>query len=159
MKPVRLKPRSRMALILLTVLTGVVATSPASAVGYWTCSGGKWTKVGSADYPVPMKPCGYRPHVPATEIECRQIGGRWGPVGIFPQPVCRVPTLDVDRTCGDEEECEGTCLADLTTGERDRLRKGAVTLVKRGRCSKYVQTYGCMAVVRKGRVKGLTCRD
>ena len=159
MIPVRQQPRARVACILLSALMVVFVPSPASATGYWACSDGAWIKVAQPDYPVPMKECGYRPHVPATEIECRQIGGRWGPAGIFPQPVCRVSTRDVDRTCGDEEECEGTCLADLTTGERDRLRRGAVTLAKQGRCSRYVQTYGCIAVVRKGLVNGLMCLD
>jgi hypothetical protein len=98
-------------------------------------------------------------HIPETEAQCREFGGRWGPVGIFPQPICRVPTRDGGRTCGDNDECEGMCLADLTPAERDRLRRERVTLSKLGHCTPYLQVFGCLPIVKKGQVTGLTCRD
>jgi len=70
-----------------------------------------------------------------------------------------MPTHDAGRICGDDDECEGMCLADLTQAERDKLRTKRVTLSKLGHCTPYVTVFGCMAIVRKGRVTGLMCRD
>jgi hypothetical protein len=51
------------------------------------------------------------------------------------------------------------CLADLTHAERDKLRTKRSTLSKLGHCTTYLPVFGCMAIVNKGRVTGLMCRD
>jgi hypothetical protein len=159
MKSVKRQCRVLAASILVTFFLVATTSSLAAAGGYWSCSDGAWTAVGRPAYPSPVKACGSQFHVPGTEAECQEAGGRWGAVGIFPQPICRVPTHDAGRICGDNGECEGMCLADLTQVERDKLRREKVILSKLGRCTPYVQVFGCMAIVKKGHVTGLVCRD
>lgn len=145
--------------ILLTA--GIALATPSMAAGksYWDCSSGSWTAVGRPIYPQPVKSCGSRLHIPASEEECRRVGGHWGPAGLFPAPICQVQTHDGGRVCGDNNECEGMCLADLTSAERYKLMRERRALVTLGHCSPYQPIFGCIAVVEKGLVRGVLCRD
>jgi hypothetical protein len=151
--------------VLRSMLTAAViaaalgsGVSPAEAAGYWSCADGQWTAIGSPRHPKPVKTCGSEFAVPETEGECRAAGGRWGPVGIFPAPICRVPTRDGGRICGDDSECEGHCLATLTPAERREAMAGK-RFIRSGQCTPHRPVFGCMAVVEKGVVNGVICRD
>lgn len=134
------------------------ATSASHAAGYWTCADGKWVAVGGPSYVMPSKLCGSQLEIPHTQPACEQAGGRWGPAGLFPKPICKVPTHDGGRICGDTGECEGLCLAALTPAQRDLLIKRQ-KLQLLGKCTPAVPLFGCMAIVKEGFVTGLLCRD
>jgi len=145
--------------LLLPILLWAASASLASAAGYWTCSDGKWTAVGAPDYAMPLKACGAELAIPRTQAACEQAGGHWAPAGIFPQPICRMPTHDGGRVCGDAEECEGFCLAELTSEQRDQMMRKPQKLAILGKCTPVTPVFGCMAIVKQGFVTGLLCRD
>lgn len=73
-----------------------------------------------------------------------------------------MPTRDGGRICGDNEECEGLCLAELTPAQRDVVRRwtrGAQKLPILGKCTPHMPVFGCLAVVERGAVTGIMCRD
>lgn len=148
--------------VALASLLWLDGMSRAEAAGYWTCSGNTWVAVGEPQHPAPTKSCQSQLEVPNTQAACELAGGRWGPAGIFPRPICRVPTHDAGRACADEGECEGSCLAALAPAQRDiakqwpSLRKKQQIL---GKCTPVAPIFGCMAVVKEGFVTGLLCRD
>jgi len=144
--------------VLLAALLWTASTVVSQAAGYWTCSGGAWTAVGNPQHAAPLKSCGSQLNRPDTQSACESAGGKWGPAGLFPKPICRMPTRDGGRVCGDAGECEGLCLAALTPAQRDQLRKRQ-KLQLLGTCTPHVPVFGCMAIVKQGVVSGLMCRD
>ena len=162
MKIVRRTGVAPVLIILSTILLGAAGAPLAHAAGYWTCDGGTWVPVGGPPYPAPLKKCGAQLERPRTQTACEQAGGRWGPAGLFPRPICRMPTHDAGRPCGDVSECEGLCLAALTPEQRDLLvrpRDGRRKLEMVGTCTPHSSVFGCMAIVEKGFVSGIQCRD
>ncbi len=146
----------------LAILLWLLTPSASSAFGYWTCAGASWVAVGKPDYPMPIKTCGSKLEIPGMQEACEKVGGRWGPAGLFPRPICRMPTRDGGRLCGDTGECEGYCLAALTRAQFDlvmRWRGGQQKLPILGKCTPHVPVFGCMAIVRQGVVTGIMCRD
>lgn len=140
------------------VLLWAVSASVAQPPGYWTCSDGKWTSVGHPQHAPPLKICGSRLEIPRTQLLCEQAGGRWGPAGLFPKPICKIPTQDAGRICADTGECEGLCLAALTPAQRDLVNKRRKLQVL-GKCTPSMPIFGCMAIVKEGFVTGLLCAD
>lgn len=148
--------------VLLAVFLWAGGTSFSHAAGYWSCSGGAWVAVGQPQYAMPLKKCGTQLEIPRAQLGCEQAGGRWGPAGLFPKPICRMPTYDAGRTCADDGECEGLCLAELTPAQRDLVKKwtgGRQKLQVLGKCTAYAPVFGCMAIVKQGFVTGIMCRD
>ncbi len=146
---------------LLSVLSSLLLGGGASAVeagGYWACVGSDWIKVGSPAYEQPIIDCAPRMSLPGTADACTSAGGTWGPIGIFPRPVCRMPTVDAGRTCGDDGECAGTCIADLSKQRRDRVIAGGMVRTL-GRCTPARPAIGCLAVVKRGYVDTIICLD
>ena len=134
----------------------------ARATGYWTCAGGAWVPVDGPSYAAPLRMCGAQLERPRTQAACEQAGGRWGPAGLFPKSICRIPTHDAGRPCGDVGECEALCLAALTPEQRDLLVRpphGQRKLEMMGTCTPHSPVFGCMAIVEKGFVSGIQCRD
>ena len=144
--------------VLLAVLLWTGSMAASQAAGYWTCSGGAWIAVGSPQHAAPLKSCGSQLEIPRTQLACESAGGKWGPAGLFPKPICRMPTRDGGRVCGDVAECEGLCLAALTPAQRDLLRKRQ-KLELLGTCTPHMPVFGCMAIVKQGIVSGLLCAD
>lgn len=154
---------------LLTQIASLIIALIASSVageldvraaygGYWRCEAGKWLPVGEPHHPVPRKICGAVLDHAKTEAACAAVGGKWGPAGLFPKPICRTPTHDGGRPCADTDECEGFCLAPLTPKQREML-KGRRRIAIMGQCTPYVPVFGCMARVEQGYVSGLFCAD
>ena len=144
--------------VLLALLLWAGSTAVSQAAGYWTCSGGAWIAVGNPQHPAPLKSCGSQLDIPRTQLACESAGGKWGRAGLFPKPICRMPTRDGGRVCGDAGECEGLCLAALTPAQRDLLKKRQ-KLELLGTCTPVAPVFGCMAIVKAGVVSGLLCKD
>jgi len=73
-----------------------------------------------------------------------------------------MPTHDGGRLCADTGECEGLCLATLTSAQRDLVKQwthGRQKLKILGKCTAYSPVFGCMAIVKEGFVTGIMCRD
>jgi len=133
-----------------------------AAAGYWVCSGDKWVAVADPPHGMPSKRCGSKLELPTTQLACEQGGGRWGPAGLFPRPICKMPTRDAGQPCADDGECEGACLAELTPSQLDIARRWTTLRQKQqlaGKCTPWAPIFGCMAIVRQGFVTGLMCRD
>lgn len=134
-----------------------IATAAAEP-GYWRCSAGMWTAVGEPQTPAPSRVCGVEPVIPTDRTNCERAGGNWGPAGIFPKPICRVPTSDGGRACADDGECEGRCLATLTPGQRTEVQNGGRIEIL-GACTSVTPVFGCIAIVEKGWVARILCAD
>lgn len=132
----------------------------APALGYWACTNGAWHAVGWPNHPKPIRSCGEMITGPATDTKetCEAAGGTWGPIGLFPEPLCVLPTMDGGRYCRDEGECSGSCLADPTKEQNETLWSGKA-VVTGGYCSKVSPLVGCLAMVREGTVDGILCID
>jgi len=144
---------------MLTLVFFLASAGASHAAGYWTCSGGDWITVGQPTYAKPIKVCGSHLDIPHTQEACESAGGKWGRVGLFPKPICRVPTHDGGRPCADVDECEGLCLAALTPQQRDAVVRQHAKLAIMGSCTPHVPVFGCMARVNKGLVTGILCAD
>jgi hypothetical protein len=96
--------------------------------------------------------------IPRTQRACENAGGRWGRAGLFPKPICTMPTHDGGRPCADVGECEGLCLAALTPSQRDLLMQREKLEIL-GKCTPSSPVFGCMALVKEGFVSGLLCKD
>jgi hypothetical protein len=144
--------------VLLAVFLWTGSTASSQTAGYWTCTGGAWIAVGNPQHPKPLKSCGSQLEIPRTQLACESAGGKWGPAGLFPNPICRLPTRDGVRVCADVAECDGLCLAALTPAQRDLLRKHE-KLELLGKCTPVMPVFGCMAIVKQRFVSGLLCAD
>jgi hypothetical protein len=152
--------RHALSLIILWALLFCAGSGPlAQAAGYWTCAGDKWVAVGNPQYPMPITACGSRLEIPQTQAACEQAGGRWGPAGRSWRPMCKMPTHDGGRLCGDSTECEGMCLAAPTPEQRELIALKRQKLEMLGKCTAYRPMFGCMYIVRQGLVGGRLCRD
>lgn len=120
------------AVVMALLLSGclVPATTPAPAVSPTAAS------LPSTATTVPPAPTP-RPQ-PASERDCVQQGGTWGPQGKAGLEVCNLPTSDSGNSCTDVSQCEGTCLANADP---------AATM---GQCSPYTLNFGCYDIMQGG---------
>ncbi len=136
----------------------LISVGPAMAAGWWECRAGGWVGVGAPRHAKPLRACGEKPSLPRGESACRAAGGRWARAGLFPKPICTVPTRDGGRTCGDGQECEGTCLLD-TKGDRSKMFGTRPQGPATGVCTRARPVFGCMVEVTRGRIGRRICRD
>lgn len=149
----------KLVAVLAPALVGFFSfVATAEAAGHWICRDGAWVAVGGPSHPRPVRACGERSAIPKSEPECLRAGGRWGRVGIFPTPICVVPTADAGRICGDGGECEGACLAVPSAAERARIA-ARTPVALTGRCTDRRPVFGCMYRVEAGVVRGRLCAD
>jgi len=100
-------------------------------------------------------------NITSTDQEsCEAQGGKWGAVGLFPEPVCNLPTSDGGQECSNGDECEANwCIAELTDEEVKELSKEGV-IEKKGACPKWRTVVGCIYTVSNGQVQGpVLCID
>lgn len=95
---------------------------------------------------------------PADKESCEALGGKWGRIGAYPEEECNLPTSDAGKECSGYDECEGSCLADLSEDEQSKVAQGIVVYTK-GKCSAWKITVGCLTLVEEGKVSGIICID
>ena len=98
--------------------------------------------------------------IPKTQEECLAKGGKWKAVGIFPNPICNLPTTDGGKECASSNDCEGSCLAVLTEDERSMLMRGEnLDKEVEGTCTSWVRNFGCIGFVENSKVDRFLCLD
>ena len=98
-------------------------------------------------------------NIPQDKETCEMRGGEWGPIGIFPEEECNLPTSDSGKTCSNQDECEGACLADLSQKEEDKIIKQKEVIERKGKCTSWLINVGCGAHVNNGKIDGILCAD
>lgn len=79
--------------------------------------------------------------VPQSEAACLAAGGRWGPGGLFPEPLCFLPNPDAGKSCSRASDCVGTCLAESRT------------------CAPEQPIFGCYAFLDENGAEVTICAD
>lgn len=97
------------------------------------------------------------PIIPKDKESCEAQGGKWGNIGLSPEDVCNLPTSDAGKECSDSDECEGSCIAELSKRDWDKAVYGVV--YTKGKCTAWKITVGCHAFVEDGKVEGILCVD
>ncbi|MBV6782876.1 hypothetical protein KWH04_20015 [Xanthomonas campestris pv. trichodesmae] len=109
------------------------------------CSTGPATRpAAAANAPPP-------PHtVSADAAECTAKGGQLRPVGRMQIPRCIVPYADAGKTCTDNSDCSGDCLATSI------VPTGAAAA---GICQRDSDRFGCRQTVVGGKGQAALCID
>ena len=68
-----------------------------------------------------------------------------------------LPTSDAGKECSSSEECEGSCIAELSGEDWEKAIEGAVYI--KGNCTSRRIIVGCQAFVEDGKVNGILCID
>ncbi|WP_173426917.1 hypothetical protein [Xanthomonas phaseoli] len=91
------------------------------------------------------------PHtVSADAAQCTAKGGQLRPVGRMQIPRCIVPYADAGKTCTDNSDCSGDCLATSI------VPTGAAAT---GTCQRDSDRFGCRQTVVGGRGQAALCID
>lgn len=107
-------------------------------------------------------------HEPIREIKrmtvynkesCEREDGHWSIMGLSDKEGCILHTDDEGKVCSDSNQCQGMCLADLTQEEEDKLHQDKIAITKDGKCTGHTINYGCLDIVKKGKVEGMICMD
>jgi hypothetical protein len=86
---------------------------------------------------------------------CAARGGAYQRLGLLQTSVCVFPYPDGGKTCSDDSQCQGGCLADV--GHMDRpLRAGERV---KGACRPTSDGFGCSTHVKNGRALNTMCVD
>lgn len=150
----------RIAVAIVIAMTTGQAPQAAEPPGYWSCNGTEWVAVGAPEHPKPIVRCGGdgSGQGATTEELCVAAGGIWGPVGLFPEPVCTQRTIDEGRICADMGECGSSCDAVLTDEQYQSMMDGEQVLTT-GFCSGSSPLIGCHTIIVAGVVQGTLCID
>lgn len=151
----------RIAVAVVLLVTTSTTLHAAEPPGYWQCDGTKWVAVGAPEHPEPLVVCGGTgtgEGGAVTQELCEKAGGIWGPIGLFPEPICTQRTFDAGRYCADMGECAASCDAQLTKEEYQQMLDGEVVLTS-GICWGATPLIGCHAMVYAGKVDGVLCID
>ncbi|MEO7221307.1 MAG: hypothetical protein ABIY37_02455, partial [Devosia sp.] len=148
------------AMAVALAATMLQAPQAAEPPGYWQCEDSEWLAVGEPEHPQPLIACcgtGTGEAAVTPEL-CEKAGGIWGPIGLFPEPVCTQRTIDAGRYCADMGECAASCDAQLSAEEYQQMLDGELVLTG-GICSGATPLIGCHAMVSAGKVDGMLCID
>lgn len=87
--------------------------------------------------------------IPKDKQSCEEKKGIWKKIGLGPVEECNLPTEDSGKICSDSTQCEGVCLAEISSED---LRKGmrGKLLKTNGQCSAWIKVVGCRAYVHHG---------
>ena len=95
--------------------------------------------------------------VPKDKAGCEKIGGIWKKMGPRPIEECNIQTKDAGKICSGSHECEGVCLAELTSEQVRQGMKGKMFKTE-GKCSNFIKVMGCRAYVYQGWAQ-VVCAD
>ncbi len=90
------------------------------------------------------------PPRPTTEAECTALNGTWQKLGMSPTPSCNWVAVDAGKTCTDQNDCQGTCIA---------TSYQSATQTTIGTCTQMVWTVGCQSIVVNGQSSATRCTD
>ena len=91
--------------------------------------------------------------IPSSKESCEAAGGKWeGGIN-----ECNMPTKDAGKACYESNDCEGTCIAELSKEEQEKVKKEV--LYTNGKCSAWKINYGCLPFVEDGKVDRIICLD
>ncbi len=96
--------------------------------------------------------------VPNTKASCEATGGTWAAFGISPIEKCVLPASDAGKECSDSSECEGSCVAELSKEDNDKVLRGQAVSAT-GKCTSSKSVFGCFPIVTQGKVDGILCID
>jgi len=94
---------------------------------------------------------------PTDKESCEVLGGKWGRIGLSLEEGCNLPPSDAGKECSDSDECEGSCIAELSEEEWENAIHGVV--YTKGKCTAWKITVGCRDFVENGKVEGILCVD
>jgi hypothetical protein len=80
---------------------------------------------------------------------CEAVGGVWKKMGPRPMEECNLPTKDTGKECSGSNQCEGVCLADLSSEDLSKGMRGKLFRTE-GKCSSFIKVMGCRAYVYAG---------
>lgn len=100
-----------------------------------------------------------RGNIPQGKVTCEAQKGEWSRFGLAPKEQCNLPTSDAGKTCLNQNECEGACVAELSQDDQNRITKQKETVEISGRCASWLNTGGCNAYVKDGKVSEILCID
>ena len=100
-----------------------------------------------------------RDNIPQNKETCEAQKGEWGRFGLVIKEQCNLPTSDAGKTCRNQSECEGACIADLSQEDQDRITESKEVIETSGKCTPWLFTYGCNAYIKDGKVDGILCVD
>lgn len=96
---------------------------------------------------------------PKDNASCVAQGGLWGPIGLSPENVCVLPTMDAGKACSDSSGCQAACVATLNPNDYNNLVKNHIPVKTTGNCTAWKTSVGCNAYVENGTVNGILCVD
>jgi hypothetical protein len=98
------------------------------------------------------------PSAPQDQASCEAQGGRWGRIGRSPREQCNLPASDAGKQCLSSSECEGLCLADISSDQLDAVMRGKNVVHTSGKCSAWRIVVGCVPMVEDGVIRPI-CID
>jgi len=99
-------------------------------------------------------------NIPQDKETCQAQSGEWGSFGLAIKEQCNLPTSDAGKTCRNQEECEGVCIADLSQEEQERIINQKEVIETNGKCTSWLLIPGsCEGYVKDGKVDGIFCVD
>lgn len=97
--------------------------------------------------------------LPETKKDCDGRGGKWGRIGLSQKDICNPPTSDAGKRCSNKSDCEGSCIAQLSVEDEEKLKASKEVLILDGICTPYIFNVGCQPFVSNGKIEGITCVD
>lgn len=97
------------------------------------------------------------------KTSCEALGGSWGRIGLDVEESCNLPTSDAGKECLNSTDCEGSCIAELSKEDWDKLWSKVmgeeIIIYTKGKCTPWKVTVGCHAFVEDGKVEWILCVD
>jgi hypothetical protein len=102
----------------------------------------------------------YNQIISSDKKTCENAGGIWWKLGPQGEYVCNMPTSDAGKKCLDSDECEGSCIPELSEDEINKLLENVEVIQAKGKCTAWkIDSSGCHYFVENGEVGPRLCID